>query len=408
MKFAPTFFQSVLSIFVTVLILCSCSQTQKLSIEEQANKIAQNSIIIDSHIDLPNWLFENFDDVSKLENASNFDYLKAKKGGLDAPFLAVYVSPELEGKVEAMENANHQLDLLDQLFEKNADKLAKALSPADVIINFKNKVMAIPLGLENGAPLMGDLNNLKYFYDRGIRYVTIVHGKCNHICDSSYDSIRIWNGLSEFGEQLVNEMNKIGMIIDVSHASDSSFYEIMRVSKAPVAATHSGVRFYTPGFERNLTDEMIRMIAEKGGVIGIPFGSGFLRPDANIYRDKYHLAFDEFLHNTGVNYKSEEAETFNRDYYKKYPYPYASIDELIDHIDYVVKLVGIDHVGIGSDFEGVGDSLPEGLKDVSGYPNLIVGLVKRGYSAEEVDKILGLNFLNFWQRVIDHASQNKI
>lgn len=406
MRSTSKLLKSGLFLLVTTFFFNSCNPSSKLSVDSKAQELAQNNIIIDTHIDMPNWLFEEFDDISMLTETGDFDYNKAKKGGLNAPFMAVYVSPDYEGMSEGKEHADHQIDLIEDLITKNPGKLAVALTPEDVRKNFENNLLSLPLGLENGAPLLGDLNNLHHFYNRGIRYITIVHGKCNHICDSSYDSIRVWNGLSQFGEELIAEMNKIGMIVDVSHASDSSFYHLMKITKAPVAATHSGVRYYTPGFERNLTDEMIKMIAEGGGIIQIPFGSGFLSLEPNEYRNKYKLAFKKFIEENGFERDAPEATAFTLEYYKDSPYPYASIDDILDHIDYVVKLVGVDYVGFGSDFEGVGDSLPEGLKNVSGYPNLIAGLIKRGYNDEDIKKIMGMNFLNFWSRVQSHADQN--
>lgn len=199
-------------------------------------------------------------------------------------------------------------------------------------------------------------------------------------------------------------MNKIGMIVDISHTSEKAFYDIMKVAKAPVAATHSNARHFTPGFERNLTDEMIKLIAENGGIIQVAFGSGFITSKPNVYRKESRLAFEKFIEENGLDRDSPEMDGFRKEYEKKNPYPYATIDELLDHFDHIVKLVGIDHVGFGSDFEGVGNSLPEGLKDVSGYPNLIAGLLDRGYSEEDIEKIMGLNFLNFWQKVQDLAN----
>lgn len=403
MKITLSFFKNASLLMIAFFAITSCHLDPDQSVETKAQQIAQKYIIVDSHVDLPNWIFEEFNDVSKLNYDGNFDFNKAKKGGLDSPFLAVYVSPRHEGTPRSMEKANEQLDLLDKLLELNADKFARALTPDDVKRNFRNHKISIPFGLENGAPIMGDLKNLAYFYERGIRYITVVHGKSNHICDSSYDSVRVWNGLSEFGVELIAEMNKMGMIVDISHTSEKAFYDIMKVAKAPVAATHSNARHFTPGFERNLTDDMIKMIADKGGIIQIAFGSGFITSRPNEYRQASRLAFEKFVVENGLDNNSPELDGFRKEYYENHPYPYASIDELLDHFDHVVKLVGVDHVGFGSDFEGVGDSLPEGLKDVSGYPNLIAGLLDRGYTEEDLEKIMGLNFLNFWQRVQDLA-----
>ena len=224
--------------------------------------------------------------------------------------------------------------------------------------------ISLPLGMENGTPLEGKLENIRYFYDRGIRYITLVHAKNNHLCDSSYDEERRWHGLSPFGRSVVEEMNRVGMMIDVSHVSDSTFEQVVRLSRAPVIASHSSCRHFTPGYERNMSDAMIRRLAAHGGVIHITFGSMFL---GNEFRKQ------------GGKHK-------------------ATVADVVAHINHVVKLAGVEHVGFGSDFDGVGE-LPQGLQDVSGYPEIIFGLLKLGYTEGDIRKICGENTLRVWSEV---------
>ena len=371
----------------------------------EAHRIAQSSIIIDTHIDVPMKLAMTAPDVSQATESGDFDYPRAVAGGLNVPFMSIYTpaSYEAEGKSKAA--AESLIDLVEDMVANAPDKFSLATSVADVRSQFDAGLMSIPMGMENGSPIDGDLDNLRHFYDRGIRYVTPAHSLSNHLSDSSYDENRQWSGLSEFGKDAIQEMNRIGMMIDVSHVSDDAFWQIIEISEAPVIASHSSARFFTPGFERNMNDEMIVAMAEKGGVIQINFGSTFVNQNSRDYGDARSAA--------GKQYLAEHPDTTEAFLYREYPaiyaeehgpLPFAGLDDVLDHFDHVVKLAGIDHVGIGSDYDGVGDSLPTGLKDVSSYPNLIAGLLKRGYSEEDIRKILGENLLRVWEAVEDYAA----
>jgi membrane dipeptidase len=276
---------------------------------------------------------------------------------------------------------------MEALAFRAPEKFAVAYSSKDIYTHFKQGKISIAMGMENGSPIEGDIKNLHHFFDRGVRYITLAHSQSNHISDSSYDIRRKWKGLSPFGKELVVEMNKVGMLIDVSHISDAAFYQVMELSKAPVIASHSSLRKYTPGFERNMDDDMLKALKKNGGVIQINFGSSFVTASAqNWYK------------------KRNEAE--QRDsYIAQNPFPFATLEHVLDHIDYVVKLIGIDHVGIGSDFDGVGDTLPMGLKDVSSYPNLVQGLLDRGYSEVQIKKILSGNTLRVWRQAEEYAAK---
>jgi membrane dipeptidase len=201
-------------------------------------------------------------------------------------------------------------------------------------------------------------------------------------------------------------MNRVGIMIDVSHVSDDAFWQVMELSRTPVIASHSSCRHFTPGWQRNMSDEMIQALAKKGGVIQIAFGSSFLDGDIQKMRSEAWKRFDADLEKRKLKKGSPEADTLADEFEKKeIPKRYATLAKAADHIDHVVKLVGIDHVGIGSDFDGVGDSLPEGLKDASGYPNLIRALIERGYSDPDIEKIASGNVLRVWQAVEDYAKQ---
>ena len=245
----------------------------------------------------------------------------------------------------------------------------------------------------------------KYFYDRGIRYTTLTHGKDNQICDSSYDTTGTHGGLSDFGRQVVAEMNRVGIMVDISHVDDDTFYQVMELSKAPAIASHSSCRFFTPGFERNMSDDMIKALGAKGGVIQINIGSSFL-DSAVVQANKANTEkLNAMLKEAGLTEGDADAKPLIEQFRKDNPKHYATVAKVADHIDHVVELAGIDHVGIGTDFDGVGDSLPTGLKDVSAYPNLIFELLKRGYSDEDIEKICSKNLFRVWNKVAEVASQ---
>jgi membrane dipeptidase len=239
---------------------------------------------------------------------------------------------------------------------------------------------------------------LKYFYDRGIRYITLAHGKANHICDSSYDPNKRWNGLSPFGKSLIPEMNKIGMIIDISHVSDSTFYQVIELSNVPVIASHSSCRYFTPGFERNMNDDMIKKLAENGGVIQINFGTYFISGD---YQKKM-VEMNKYLKEHDIGRWTEEGKNYFWKFVKENDVDLGSTKMIADHIDHVVKLVGINHVGLGSDFDGI-SVLPNGIVDVSSYPNIIYELLKKGYSEEDIRKVCSDNFLRVWKEVEEYS-----
>jgi membrane dipeptidase len=313
--------------------------------------------------------------------------------------MSIFTPPKLESRGGSKARADSLIDMVEGIAMKWPNKFGLASSTADIRDHFKAGRIALPLGMENGSPIEGKLSNLGYFHKRGVRYISLAHSEDNQLCDSSYDTRRTWGGLSPFGRRVVMEMNRLGIMIDVSHASDDAFFDIVELSSAPVIASHSSCRHFTPGFERNMSDDMIKKLAETGGVVQISFGSVFISDECRrrFFDGKDHAARYAIEH--GLSKNSKAVKDFRKKYFEENPVGFASISEVADHIDHVVRLVGVEHVGLGSDFDGVGDSLPDGLKDVSGYPNLIYELLGRGYSEEALRKICGENLIRVWEDV---------
>ncbi|MEQ5808789.1 dipeptidase [Alteromonas sp. NFXS44] len=371
-------------------------------VSAEAEAIAQETIIVDGHIDVPYRVHAKWEDVSIATEGGDFDYPRAKKGGLTAPFMSIYVPASLDNSDESTAVAHQLIDLVEAMVYRSPEKFAIAKSVADVKAQFKKGLISLPMGMENGSPVQGSLENLKTFYERGIRYITLAHSLSNHISDSSYDLRRQWHGLSPFGKELVAEMNNLGIMVDISHVSDDAFYQAIEISKVPVIASHSSLRKYTPGFERNMNDDMVKKLGENGGVIMINFGSSFVSKETQDWRNNLTKQKNKLIKEMGED--SAEVAAFDEKYRKENPYPYSTLSQVLDHIDHVVELIGIDHVGIGSDFDGVGDSLPTGLKDVSTYPNLVQGMLDRGYSRKDIEKVLSGNLLRVWSDVEKYAA----
>ena len=391
---------------LTLALSTACGTTPPaLDLAAEARRISSESIIVDTHIDVPYRVIESGEDVSHPTETGDFDYPRARAGGLDAAFMSIYTPPGLEAEGTSRDKAEKLIDLVEKIVATSEGKFAIATSPADVRKHFEAGIMSLPMGMENGSPLEGDLSNLAHFHARGIRYITLTHGLSNHLSDSSYDESRQWNGLSEFGVEVVGEMNRLGIMVDVSHLSDDAFWQVLDVSATPVIASHSSARHFTPGWERNMSDDMIRALAQKGGVIMINFGSAFISEAARQYSVERWPASRAFIkEHSGLSREEAQAQFAAAWEAEHGPMPYASLEDVLDHFDHVVALVGVDHVGIGSDYDGVGDSLPTGLKDVSAYPNLVEGLLRRGYREADIRKILGENLLRVWQAVDDYAT----
>ena len=401
----------LISITTTIRVL---AQSTNEDMVQRANKLAHDFIIVDGHVDLPYRLrVSNF----RLEkeylgipietDEGDFDFMRAKEGGLDAPFMSIYIPARYQEEGGAKELADSLITLVNGIASAHPDKFMVAFSPDDVQKAFENGTIALPMGMENGAPLEDDISRVQYFKDQGISYITLTHSKDNLICDSSYDTTYTWNGLSPFGEMVVQEMNRVGIMVDISHVSDSTFYDVLNLTKAPVIASHSSCRKYTPGFERNMNDDMILHLAKNEGVIQINFGTTFLDGAIQAVNDSLRSLLLKELSDLGLEAEDPAGEEYVKKFREKNPQLYADVQRVADHIDHVVSLVGVDHVGLGSDYDGVGDSLPTGLKDVGDYPNLIKELLQRGYSEEDIEKICSGNVLRVWNAVLAFSDSMK-
>jgi len=403
----------LLPLLVIMLLFSSMNAQSNMSEEEiilTAKKIHEKAIVIDSHVDVPGeeYATEKYDpgiDHPEMK----CDLVKMVKGGVDAVFLAVFVSQRQDfedstyAKLET--TAKLRLAAIKRVFDMYPDRAEYAGSAKDVIRIATTGKRAIAIGIENGYCIGNDLSNVKEFYDLGARYITLSHWRNNQICDSCTDPDPKNGGLSEFGKDVVKEMNRLGMICDASHIAESSFWDLIKISKAPIIASHSGCYAITP-HQRNLTDDQLKALAENGGVIQVVAFGSFIESKnhkkavediiaevglvdwENIYsmteeeREAKKSLFDE------LNAKIKEAEK---------TYPKASIKDYIDHIEHAVQIAGIDHVGIGTDFDG-GAGIP-GFNNHSETLNVTIELVRRGYNEEEITKILGGNFIRTWKEI---------
>ncbi|MBS2098809.1 dipeptidase [Carboxylicivirga linearis] len=374
--------------------------------------IHNKAITIDTHCDTPMKFVNKGFDIGKEHEAPNsrVDIPRMESGGLDAIFFAIFTSqrPRTSENYEKAYNlANQMIDSTYAAIKNYPNQVELATNSKDVTQISKKGKRAIYLGMENGFPLEKNIDRVEEFYNKGVRYITLSHSSNNDICDSSTDKNGPeHNGLSDFGIDVVNEMNRLGMIIDISHVSDKSFFDVMKVSKTPVIASHSSVRSIC-NHPRNMSDKMIKKLAEKGGVIQICILGAYIEEEDTtsinyIKHEELRKKYNNF------NYKNEEErkaawrEWDRID--KDYPPVLPNIAKAVDHIDYVVNLVGIDHVGIGSDFDG-GGGLSD-CQDVGDFPKITDELLNRGYSKEDIYKIWGGNFLRVFKEVEDFALKN--
>ena len=390
--------QKLNQLFFILLAFLVAGCSNDANLKKRAYELAHTYIITDGHIDVPWRLNDGYEDLSVRTKGGDFDYIRAKEGGLDVPFMSIYVPSSYQETGGAKEKADSLIDLVHRIANDHPDKFEVAYSPNDGDRIFSQGKIALPMGMENGAPIEDDLNNVAYFHKRGIRYITLTHAKDNLICDSSYDTTNTWDGLSPFGRQVVAEMNRVGIMVDISHVTDAVINQVLDMAKAPVIASHSSCRKFTPGWQRNMGDPEIKRLKENGGVIQINYGSSFVTQASQDKRQANTDKIAAYAKKNGLEQGDEQLKVYAKKVSEDNPI-YADITEVIDHIDHVVKLAGIDHVGIGSDYDGVGDSLPYGLKDVSSYPNLIYHLLKRGYSDEDIAKICYKNVWRVWREV---------
>jgi membrane dipeptidase len=409
-------FMKVLVCLGLGIFLISCnSQMDEETLLVKAKDIHERVLTVDTHADTPSRLLREGWSIGERHDPEErssgcIDLPRMKEGGLDAEFFAVYVGQgerTPEGYVRAKERADQLLDALEKMGQDHPDLVEIARTPDDAYRLEKQGKRAAFIGMENGYPIGKDLSLVEYFYDRGVRYITLCHGGDNDICDSSFERRNPEDdGLSEFGKQVVAECNRWGIMVDISHASDQSFFDVLEASQVPVIASHSSVRALCD-HPRNLTDEMLVALAKNGGVIQICFVSSFVKtPDPNPERDAAIAGLEEKYGSRSDISDDETRKKWREEYMairEKFPLQRAEIKDIVDHIDYVVDLIGVDYVGIGTDFDGGGGV--EGCDDVSDMPNITHELIRRGYSEDDIRKIWGGNLMRVFRQVTEIAKQ---
>jgi membrane dipeptidase len=372
-----------------------------------ARQLHNSSLVIDTHADTTQRLLdENFDMANPpAGDKGNLDFAKAKAGNLGAEFFSIWVEPtEFKGQY-----AHRTLALIDAVYQQAArhpDKMMMAFSAQGILLARNEHKLAALMGIEGGHSIENDLGLLRDYYRLGVRYMTLTWSNTNEWADSSGDindtSVQHHNGLTEFGKDVVYEMNRLGMMVDVSHVSDKTFYDTLLASRAPVIASHSSSRVLT-NHPRNMTDDMLRAISRQGGVVMVNYYSAFV--DEN-WRKAYEAqakernaavdAVEEKYKDADPVTRYRESDKVSKEWAAKIPRP--PFDDILDHIDHVAKVAGIDHVGLGSDFDGT-PSMPEGLDSAADLPKITEGLMKRGYTAAQIRKILGGNLMRVFRQV---------
>jgi membrane dipeptidase len=386
-----------------VLSISLSSFAYSQTVSPKAREIENSAIVIDTHADTPQrFLDENYDIANTdPKDLGHISLDKAKAANLDAEFFSIWVDP---ATVPKDQYAHHTLDLIDSVYQQAArhpDRMMMAFSVADIERAHREHKLAALMGIEGGHSIENDIGVLRDFYRLGVRYMTLSWSNTNEFADSSGDindpKVQHHNGLTEEGKQIVLEMNRLGMLVDISHVADKTFWDAIAVSKAPVIASHSSARALTDA-PRNMTDDMLRAVAKNGGVVQVNFYSGFV--DQNYLKASQAQApereaavkarLDE-LKAAGKPVSYMEAERIEREWGNKISRP--PLKSLIDHIDHVAKVAGIDHVGLGADWDGVSGQTPQGIDSVADLPKVTQALLDRGYSAGDIKKILGGNLL---------------
>jgi len=402
----------ILNLPIALLLFSSFAVAQtsatRDTVSAKARAIHDSAIIVDTHADTPQrFLDEGFDIGSTDPNdIGHISLDKAKRGNLGAEFFSIWVDPE----VNQGHFAKHTFDLIDSVYEQAArhpDRMMMAYSVADIERAHREHKLAACMGIEGGHSIENDIHLLRDYYRLGVRYMTLSWSNTNEWADSSGDiddpKVQHHNGLTDFGKQVVLEMNRMGMMVDISHVADKTFWDAIATSKAPVIASHSSARALTNA-PRNMTDEMLQAVAKNGGVVQVNFFNGFIdenfrkaaeaqKPEIEAAKQKYV----EQLKSEGKEVNYIEIDRIEREWMAKLPRP--PLSALIDHIDHIAKVAGVDHVGLGSDFDGVSGQTPQGINSAADLPKITQALLDRGYSAEDIKKILGGNLLRVFGQV---------
>jgi membrane dipeptidase len=405
-------------LFFAIILICSFATAQyapkpsDATVSSRAQKIHDSALIIDTHADTPQrFLDEGFDIGSTDPNdIGHISLDKVRRGNLGAEFFSIWVEPETnQGHF-----ARHTFDLIDSVYEQAArhpDRVMMAFSTSDIERAHREHKFAALMGIEGGHSIEADIHLLRDYYRLGVRYMTLSWSNTNEWADSSGDindpKIQHHNGLTDLGKQVVLEMNRLGMMVDISHVADKTFWDAIATTKAPVIASHSSARALVDA-PRNMTDDMLKAVAKNGGVVQVNFFNGFIdenfrkaneaqRHDQEAARQKYL----EQRKSEGKQVSYIELDRIEREWIAKIPRP--PLRSLIDHIDHIAKVAGVDHVGLGSDFDGVSGATPQGIDSAADLPKITEALLDRGYSAEDIHKILGGNLMRVF-REVEHVS----
>lgn len=380
---------------------------------KRALEIHKRVLTLDTHADTPLRMIEPGFDMAERhdpnETGSKVDYPRMKEGDLDAIFFAAFVAQDIrddDGNSRAKALCIQMIDSIITSTKKNSDIVGLALNPDDAYALEKEGKRAIYIGIENGYPIGKDISNVELYFKKGVRYITLVHSTNNDLADSATDSKGPEHGgISDFGSKVLSEMNRLGIMVDISHGNDSVFYDAIKLSKAPIIATHSNARAVT-NHKRNMTDEMLKLMADNGGVVQLTMLSSYLREaPPNIKLDsavnKLRASMKPISEMTMDDRKAMR-QSF-QELNKKYPDPPATVKHVVDHIDHIIKIAGINHVGIGCDFDGGGGI--EGVFDASEVMNITIEMVRRGYTEEQIEKIWGGNLIRVFKEVQEIAKE---
>ena len=401
-------------LFSAIVLICSLATAQntpkpsEASVSQRAQKVHNSALVIDTHADTPQrFLDEGFDIGSTDPNdIGHISLDKARRGNLGAEFFSIWVEPETnQGRY-----ARHTFDLIDSVYEQAArhpDRMMMAFSTSDIERAHHQRKLATLMGIKSGHSIKTDIHLLRDYYRLGVRYMTLSWSNTNEWADSSGDindsKIEHHNGLTDFGKQVVLEMNRLGMMVDISHVADKTFWDAIATTKAPVIASHSSARALVNA-PRNMTDDMLKAVAKNGGVVQVNFFNAFIdenfrkaedaqRPDEEAARKKYIAQ----MKSEGKEVNYIELDRIEREWIAKIPRP--PLTSLIDHIDHIAKVAGVDHVGLGSDFDGVSGATPQGIDSAADLPKITQALLDRGYSAGDIQKILGGNLMRVFREV---------
>jgi membrane dipeptidase len=395
-------------ISANLFVVAQSSQPSDIVVSARARAIQESAIVVDTHADTPQRFLDDDFDIGSSDpgDIGHLSLDKARRGRLGAEFFSIWVDPETnQGHF-----AQHTFDLIDSVYEQAArhpDRMMMAFSVADIERAHREHKLAALMGIEGGHSIENDMHLLRDYYRLGVRYMTLSWSNTNEWADSSGDindvKVQHHNGLTDFGRQVVREMNRLGMMVDVSHVADKTFWDTIANTKAPVIASHSSARALTDA-PRNMTDDMLRAVAKNGGVVQVNFFSGFVDEDywkaVQAQRKDEQAAMQKYIDELKAEGKPAryiDVDLMEREWMAKIPRP--PLKSLIDHIDHIAKVAGVDHVGLGSDFDGVSGAMPQGIDSAADLPKITQALLDRGYSEKDIKKILGGNLLRVFGEV---------